>query len=119
MISYFIPIFQILKGFAISWKNNAFRRAAGFLSLLLLSGTLFYTQVEGWRIIDALYFSFTTLTTIGYGDLAPTTDSSKIFTIFYAASGIGLLLKVIQDIAQPPKASHHSSSQSDGSPIID
>jgi hypothetical protein len=40
-------------------------------------GTSFYRIVEGWSVIDALYFTVVTLTTIGYGDLHPTTDLSK------------------------------------------
>lgn len=113
MISYLIPLYRVLQGIWSSWRRPAFRNAAGVLALLLVSGTFFYTQVEGWGVIDALYFSFTTLTTIGYGDLAPTTDSSKIFTIFYAAAGIGLLLKIIQDIAQPGAQSRTAADEGD------
>jgi Ion channel len=36
---------------------------------LLLTGTIFYWRTEDWTIIQALYFSVVTLTTVGYGDL--------------------------------------------------
>lgn len=104
MLSYFWPIYRVFRGIFLSWNNPAFRNTAGAIAMLLLSGTWFYVQVEGWRLIDALYFSFITLTTIGYGDLAPQSDSAKIFTMFYAAAGIGLFLKIIQMIAQPAEA---------------
>ncbi len=58
---------------------------------ILAIGTWFYARVEGWRALDALYFTITTLTTVGYGDFYPTTDAGKIFTIFYIFVGIGLL----------------------------
>ncbi|MEZ5809941.1 MAG: potassium channel family protein [Rhizobiaceae bacterium] len=101
MFSFLVPAYRVIHGFWASWDNRAFRYTTGAILLLLASGTWFYTQVEGWRAIDALYFSFVTLTTIGYGDLAPKSDAAKIFTMFYAAAGIGLFLKIIQTIAQP------------------
>jgi len=59
---------------------------------LLLVGSIFYNQVEGWSYVDSFYFSTITLTTIGYGDLVPTTTLSKIFTSFYALIGVGAML---------------------------
>lgn len=64
--------------------------------LTLVTGTLFYHFVEGWRILDSAYFSVITLTTIGYGDFAPQTDIGKLFTIFYAFTGVGLLATYLQ-----------------------
>lgn len=58
--------------------------------LLLITGTVFYHNIENWRYLDSAYFSVMTMTTIGYGDFSPQTDSGKIFTIFYAFSGIGI-----------------------------
>jgi voltage-gated potassium channel len=47
---------------------------------LLLTGTLFYWHFEDWTVIEALYFSVVTLTTVGYGDFSPTTPGTQIFT---------------------------------------
>ena len=48
--------------------------------------------------IDCLYFSVITLTTIGYGDIAPETTGGKIFTMFYIVVGIGIILSFINTI---------------------
>lgn len=67
--------------------------------VVLVGGTLFYMFAEGWSVIDALYFSVITLATIGYGDLTPTTDLAKLFTIFYVLLGIGLLASTVATLA--------------------
>jgi voltage-gated potassium channel len=64
----------------------------------LLSGTIFYSLQEGWSLVDALYFSATTLTTVGLGDLAPTTTTGKLFTVVYIFSGLGLIAGFITTI---------------------
>ncbi len=68
------------------------------LAVILGIGTAFYTYSEGWSILDAFYFSTITLTTIGYGDLYPTTEGAKIFTAFYAIFGIGLMLYFVRSV---------------------
>lgn len=59
--------------------------------LVIVGGAVFYRAVEGWRWLDAFYFTVTTLTTVGYGDLVPQTDAAKVFTIFYILVGLGIL----------------------------
>ena len=59
-----------------------------FLTLLLVLayvgiGILFYGLVENWSFIDAAYFSMVTMSTVGYGDLTPTTPWSKAWTVGY------------------------------------
>lgn len=68
--------------------------------LLLATGVLFYTLVEHWTVIDSLYFCVTTLTTVGFGSPAPTTDIGKLFTIFFVLSGVGMFLAVINGIGR-------------------
>jgi voltage-gated potassium channel len=81
------------------------RREPQFVSLALLaavaiiSGTGFYTLVEGLRLVDALYFSVVTLTTVGYGDFAPQTDVGKLFTAVYVLVGVGILLAFVTTVA--------------------
>ena len=64
----------------------------------LLAGMFFYHWVEGWSLLDALYFCVVSLATVGYGDLTPTTPGSRIFTIFYLINGIGILLALFDRI---------------------
>ena len=72
--------------------NPRLKIAITSLAFLIVLGTVFYHAVEGWRFLDAFYFTATTLTTVGYGDLHATKDLSKVFTAFFAIVGISIAL---------------------------
>lgn len=78
---------------------------------LVITGTVFYGIVEDWGLVDALYFSVITLTTIGYGDLAPTTYASKLFTICYVVSGVAMFGVFVREIA-------HRAIDTVSSPVV-
>jgi voltage-gated potassium channel Kch len=66
----------------------------------IVVGTLFYRYVENLSFLDAFYFSVITLTTVGYGDIAPQTAVGRIFTVFYILSGIGLIVAFIDNVTK-------------------
>lgn len=66
---------------------------------LLLVGTVFYVAVEGFTVVDAVYFSAMSLATVGYGDVVPTTDAGKVFTVVYVLCGIGILVSFFTALA--------------------
>jgi voltage-gated potassium channel Kch len=68
------------------------------LCFLILFGTLLYQLIEGWSWVDALYFTTVTVTTVGYGDLVPTHDISKLVTVFYSFIGIGSFLYLLSTV---------------------
>jgi len=72
-------------------KNEEFQTLIYIVLLILITGTLFYHEVEGWSWLDSSYFSVITLTTVGYGDFSPQTDSGKVFTMAYIFVGLGIL----------------------------
>lgn len=78
-------------------KKNAFiqkyiYRVLTILAVtLLMAGTVFYRVFEGWSWIDSLYFSSISVTTVGFGDLVPRSDPSKLFTVFYIFSGVAII----------------------------
>ena len=65
----------------------------------LIVGSVFYMAVEGWSLVDALYFCSMSLATVGYGDLVPTTDVAKLFTVVYVLTGIGILVSFFTALA--------------------
>src|SRR5689334_21028776 len=51
-------------------------------SVILVSyiglGILFYSLTEKWNAGDAFYFTIVTLATVGYGDMGPKSDGTKV-----------------------------------------
>ncbi len=99
MIAFLLILTRFFRGIWRGLKDPEFRGLFALAGVLMLSGTLFYRGVEGWSVIDSLYFSVTTLTTVGYGDLAPTTPASKVFTIVYLLLGVGVLVGFVGKLA--------------------
>ncbi len=74
------------------WRNATARPVLFYAFFMVVLGTLLFHWLEGWDYLDSLYFIVITITTIGFGDLAPTTPLSKLLTIFFGINGIVLLL---------------------------
>lgn len=59
------------------------------LTLLAVLGTMGIVYIEGWPVLDAFYFTVITLTTIGYGEIHPLSDSGRLFTLIIIMLGVG------------------------------
>ncbi len=81
-------------------QDPAVQVLAIVLAFVLAIGTIFYWRVEGWSLLDSLYFSVVVLTTVGLGDFAPETNAGKLFTIVYLISGVGLMMAFATAIVQ-------------------
>ncbi len=64
--------------------------SVAFLLFWICFGTFSYVLIEEWPLLDGLYMSFITLTTIGFSETHALSDSGRIFTIFFAFIGIGI-----------------------------
>jgi voltage-gated potassium channel len=99
-----VPLLLAFRGLAGAvtavWRDPETKALPVVAGALVLTGTLFYWRFEDWTIIQALYFSVVTLTTVGYGDLHPTSDGTQIFTIFYILTGLGVFVALLASVAQ-------------------
>ena len=74
-----------------TWNEHAYKILTGAAFGLLAIGTIVYRLLEDWSWVDSLYFSTVAVTTVGFGDLAPSSDASKLFTVLYILSGITII----------------------------
>lgn len=100
MASFLLTLVRLGRALRGAWHEPDFRNVLLLVVLMLVSGTIFYVQVEGWSPVDALYFSVVTLATVGYGDLAPKTVQGKLFTIVYIVVGVGLFFAMVRYLAE-------------------
>lgn len=71
------------------------------LSILLLAlGTAGYVIIESWPVMDALYMTVITLTTVGYGEIREISNAGRLFTIILIVMGVGFYLYVVSYIIQ-------------------
>ena len=71
------------------------------LSVFLVGiGTAGYVVIEDWTVLDSLYMTVITLSTIGYGEVNPVSQPGRILTLFLIVMGVGFFLYVIGNVVQ-------------------
>lgn len=81
-------------------KNERLVLAIISIAVLLTVGTVAFQHLEQWTLVDSFYFSVSTLTTVGYGDLVPTNQASRLFTSAYMLVGVAIALYALSVIAR-------------------
>lgn len=93
--------FRALFGSVAETVRDPATRGIGIVALgIILVATVFFSVVEGWGLLDALYFSVISLATVGYGDFTPTTALGKIGAIVMVAFGVGIIAVFFASIAR-------------------
>jgi len=67
---------------AVRSSKAVFALAAGLVVYWLL-GSLAFSLIEGWNYLDGAYFTWASLTTIGFGDFHPVTAAGSEFWLIY------------------------------------
>ena len=93
IVNFFKFIWSIILGF-FRFLNATFVTLRTPV-LYYAFGCLAYYYLEGWSPLDTSYFLTVTSTTVGYGDMCPSSPMSKLFTSFYALFGIVAVLAAL------------------------
>jgi voltage-gated potassium channel len=63
------------------------------IAVVLVAGTVGYIVIEGWSVLDALFMTVITISTVGLGIVGgELSDGGKVFTILIIATGVGSVL---------------------------
>lgn len=88
LIAVFARLTKKLNSFLTTNKFNYMLLASLFI---VLGGSIAIYFVEGMSFSDSIWWSFVTITTVGYGDISPSTSIGRIIACILMLFGIGLI----------------------------
>ncbi|HEX5888771.1 MAG TPA: NAD-binding protein [Pyrinomonadaceae bacterium] len=68
--------------------------------MAVATGTIVFHLLEGWSIVDSLYLTAQTVTTVGFGDLAPRTVYGRLFATVFMLLSVGIVLYALTSSVQ-------------------
>jgi len=85
---------------ALPYYLRNFTRPVLLLLFILLIGGSGYRVLEGWELIDCLYMTVITLSTVGFAEVHPLSSAGKIFTMGLVLSGVVFYAFTLNSIVQ-------------------
>ncbi len=74
---------------------KAFRLPLILTVLIMLVGTIGYVLIDGFTLMDAIYQTGITFTTVGFGEIAPVSNMGRLFTITLIIGGFAVFSSAI------------------------
>lgn len=102
MLGYFLGHYP--ESFALSDSQRTLILQSMAFFIWLAGGASVFSRIEndagedGWDFPDALYFCDVTILTVGFGDLAPTTDAGRGIVFPYSVGGIVMLALIVSSL---------------------
>ncbi len=70
-----------------------------FIGVILI-GLVGYSSFFGFSFVDSLYMTIITITTVGFGEVQPLNDGSKLFTVFLILTSISVYGYVVTVVSE-------------------
>ena len=70
------------------------------LAALMAVGILGYMRIEGWSLLDAVYMTIVTFTTVGYDEVRPLSSAGRVFNMFMMVVGVAVMLYILTSVVQ-------------------
>lgn len=81
-------------------RRFGIRAAILAVAIAVAVGAVVFRALEGWSILDSLYVSVQTVTTVGFGDVAPRTVYGRAFATVFMLVGVGVVLYALTTTVQ-------------------
>lgn len=75
-------------------------RAFWLIVFFLCAGTAGYVLIESYPLLDALYMTVITISTVGFGEIRPLSEAGRTFTIVLILSGVSGLAYAVGSITE-------------------
>ncbi|MDX1442736.1 MAG: potassium channel family protein [Gammaproteobacteria bacterium] len=108
--------YHLLRQLSAEWKffkqrEEIMLSALNLLVFIFVVSALVYalqvrTNEQITNYVDALYFTITTLTTTGFGDITLSGTTGRLLAVFVMIVGVSLFLRLVQSIFRPRKVSY-------------
>ena len=73
------------------FKFDTFKELFIYLTIYLIASAYIFREIEHVSILNSVYWVVTTITTVGYGDITPTHDVTKILAMFLMVIGVAVM----------------------------
>ncbi|MFQ3563287.1 ion channel [Lactococcus paracarnosus] len=73
------------------FKFDTFKELFIYLTIYLIANAYIFREIEHVSILNSIYWVVTTITTVGYGDITPTHDVTKILAMFLMVIGVAVM----------------------------
>ena len=100
-----VDILKLLIYFLILWLT-----ISGILHLIETQGDFWRNDAEARSVLIYVYLTMVTMSTVGYGDVAPVTDLGKAFMILFIIGGLAFfaaILPTLVDVVTDLYARYH------------
>jgi len=74
--------------------------AGGYLVIIVMVGIVGYMVMENYSLVDAIYMTIITTSTVGFREVHPLSDAGKVFTAVLIVSSIGVLAYFLSQFTQ-------------------
>jgi voltage-gated potassium channel len=70
------------------------------LLAIVIIGTVGYMLIEGYSVVDALYMTIITMSTVGFGEVDPLSTGGRIFTFFLIVISFGIFAYAVTTLTR-------------------